>query len=75
MVVHEHHAVFAAHLDGVVQMMELIFPDEIAHGAGGDEEFVGEHAAGAVGGGQQVLGNDALQGIGQLHDDLFSAEP
>ena len=69
-VVHQDHAFLAPSLDGVFQLVELVFADEIAHGAVGDDEFVGQHAAGAVGGGQEVLGDDALQGVGQLEDDL-----
>ena len=51
--------------------MDLVFADEVAHGAVGDNQFVGQDAAGAVHGGEQVLGDNALQGIGQLEDDLL----
>src|SRR6266542_731997 len=44
-IVHEHHAVLGRGLHGVFQKMELIFPDEIAHGVVDDEEFVSQQAA------------------------------
>ncbi len=70
-VVHEDHAFLAAHLDDVFELMDLAFADEISDGAVGEEQFVGEHSAVAVDGGEEVLGDDALEGVGQLEDDLF----
>src|SRR6185437_5020492 len=69
-IIHEDHALLAAHLNGVLHLMELVFADEIADGAVGDEQFIGEDAAGAVGGGKQFLRDDSLEGIGELHHDL-----
>jgi hypothetical protein len=50
--------------------MKLVFADHVAHGAVGDEQLAGQHAPAAVGRRQQILGDDPLQRIGQLHDDL-----
>ena len=51
--------------------MELAFPDDVANGGSGDEDFIGQHAVRAVGGRQQLLDDDALERVGELEDDLF----
>ena len=68
--VHEHHAVLAAGLHRGFEHVFVALANEVADGAGGDEDFVGQHAAGAVDGREQILRDDALQGVGELHDDL-----
>ena len=60
-VVHEDHAFLAPHLNGVVQLMELVLADHVADAVGGDEQLIGKHAPVAVGGGEQILRDDALQ--------------
>src|SRR5258705_7463275 len=44
-VIHQHHAVPGAGLDAILQLMQVVFANQIADGAGGDEELIGQHAA------------------------------
>src|SRR5205814_661379 len=41
--IHEHHAVSCAGLDAVLQLVQVVFPDQVANGAAGNEKLVGEH--------------------------------
>ena len=63
-VVHERHAFFAPRLDRVLQLMQIVFTDQIADGAVRHNQFVRQHAAGTVGRRQQFLRDDTLQRIG-----------
>src|SRR6267142_2608191 len=69
-IVHQGHSFFASRLDGVLQLMKIVFADEITDRAVGDDQFIGQHAARAVGRGEEFLRDDALQSIGQLKYDL-----
>ena len=69
-IIHEHHSFFATHLNGVFHLVKLILANEIADSPVGNEQFIREHAAGAVGGGQQFLGDDSYERIRQLHHNL-----
>ncbi len=51
--------------------MGLAFADEVANRGGRQQHLAGRDAPGAVGGGQQLLRHDALQGDRQLHADLL----
>ena len=51
--------------------MDLPLTDEVADRRRGDEQLRGHRAAPTVGGGDQLLGHDALQRRGQLHPDLL----
>ena len=42
---------------------------------GRDQQFVGEDAAGAVDGGEKLLGKDALEVVRELEDDLPLGRP
>ena len=44
------------------QLIGLAFPDNIPHRAGGDENFAGQDPARYVSPGQQLLGDNPLQG-------------
>src|SRR3954447_15158500 len=59
--IHRLHAVRAARLEGGVDLVGLALADQVAHRGGRDEDLGGADAALAVGGGQQLLGDDALQ--------------
>ena len=50
----------------VFELVDLIFADEIADGTIGHNQFKSEHTTCAVGGWQQILGNDALKNIPAL---------
>src|SRR6476646_3225758 len=50
-IVHERHPLFAPGLNSVFELVQLVFADEVADCAVGENEFVGEDAARAVGGG------------------------
>src|ERR1035437_10919320 len=69
-IVHEGHALFAPGLDGVLQLVDLVLPDQVAHRAVGDDQLIREHATSAVGGGQEFLGDNPLQRVGHLENDL-----
>ena len=51
--------------------MRLALADQVADRGGRDEDLAGGDAAGAVGGRQQLLGDDALQRDRELHADLL----
>src|SRR6266545_6261284 len=55
-VVHQHHPVSGAGLDAVFQLMQIVFANQVAHGAVGDEQLVSEHAPRTVHRRQQFLG-------------------
>src|ERR1044072_2950545 len=42
-VIHQHHSVPRARLDAILQLVQVVFADQIADGAGGDEELIGQH--------------------------------
>ena len=50
--------------------MGLALADQVAHRRGRDEHLGGDAAALAVGGGQQLLGDDALERDRELHANL-----
>jgi len=54
-VVHEHHAFLAPGLEQVLQLVNLVFPDEIAHGAIRDQQFIGKDPARSIRGREEVL--------------------
>src|SRR5882724_6093746 len=69
-VVHQGHSFFSSRLDRVLQLMKIVFADEITDGAIGDDQFIGQHPARAVGRWEQFLCDNALQSIGQLKNNL-----
>src|SRR5215207_147831 len=68
--VHRLHAVGAAGLERRVDLVGLALADQVAHGRRRDEHLAGAHPALPVGGRQQLLGDDALEGDRQLRADL-----
>ena len=68
--VHRLHAVRASGLDRRVDLVRLALADLIADRGRGDQDLARGAAAGAVGGRDERLGDDALERNRQLHADL-----
>ena len=51
-------------------LFELALADAVADAVAGRQDFRGEHAAMAVGAGDEALADDAFQRAGELGDDL-----
>ncbi len=51
--------------------MGLGLPDQVADGRGAQEHLGARRAAGAVGGGHELLGDHTFEGRGEHHPDLF----
>ena len=69
--VHRLHAVRAAGLERGVDLVGLALADQVADRRGRHEHLDGDAAALAVGGRQELLGDDALEGHRQLHAHLL----
>ena len=67
---HGEHAVGAAGFNAGAELMVVSAADEVAGGSVGDEDFDGGVAAGAVGGGEKLLGDDGEKREGELLADL-----
>ena len=68
--VHRLHPDRAGGLDRRVDLVGLPLADQVADRGGRDQDLAGDDAARAVGRGQQLLRDDALQGDRELHPDL-----
>ena len=69
--VHGHAALLGGHGHGPGDLGGLALPDLVAHRGGDHQQLAGRRAAGAQGGGQQLLAEHRLKGHGQLHPDLL----
>ncbi len=69
--VHRLHADRAGSLDRRVDLVGLRLADQIADRRIGDQDLAGDDASLAVGGRQQLLGDDALQRHRELGTDLL----
>ena len=67
---HGEHAVGAAGFDAGAELVIVAAADEVAGGAVGYEDFDGGVAAGAVSGGEKLLGDDGEEGERELLADL-----
>ena len=68
--VHRLHPDRARGLDRGVDLVRLALADQVADRRGRDQHLGGDDAAHAVGGRQQLLGDDPLQGDRELRPDL-----
>ncbi len=64
------HAVAGPDLHETGDLFDFSLPDAGAHSMVHDHHFAGEHASAAVCARQEPLGNDRLQAVGKLGDDL-----
>lgn len=69
-IIHQSHSFLAPGLQDVLQVMNLVFADEIADGSGGDKQLVCEDAPGAIRRWQKFLRDDSLQCVRELQHDL-----
>jgi len=68
--VHQHHAVLATGLDERFKHMLVVLADYIPNGAGSDQQFVSEDARAAIDTWEKVLGDDALECVRELENNL-----
>lgn len=62
---------FGAGLDGGVELVAFVFADEVEYGIGAEHDFECGYAARASCAGYQGLGDNALEGGGELGADLL----
>ena len=70
--VHGDHADVFAGLHDTREHEGFAFPDAVGDGGRVDEEFEGEHPAGAIGARHELLGEDSAQRLGNHDADLVA---
>ncbi len=68
--VHGHHSGVVVGLEEAVELFVLGVSDDVSCADCGEEDFCGDDAAAISGDGQELLGDDGLEGVCELHSDL-----